>query len=107
MSSSVQHATGQQSSSFPAQPGFRPLSPLPAEWRSLAHAFVGQVRRHWSDEAMCGRTRARLTYGETLLRALVTGRCLARTVAADPYVGLLLPPTVPAAVANLALVLLG
>ncbi|MGB2610584.1 MAG: AMP-binding protein, partial [Isosphaeraceae bacterium] len=107
MSSSVQHATGQQSSSFPDQPGFRPLSPLPAEWRSLAHAFVGQVRRHWSDEAMCDGTGAKLTYGDTLLRAIVLGRCLARMVAADPYVGVLLPPTVPAAVANLALVLQG
>ncbi len=107
MSSSVQHATGQQSPSCPEQPGFRPLSPLPAEWHSLAHAFVGQVRRHWSDEAMCDGTGASLTYGETLLRALVLGRCLARTVAADSYVGVLLPPTVPAAVANLALVLQG
>ena len=107
MSSSVQHATGQQSSSFPDQPGFRPLSPLPAEWRSLAHAFVGQVRRHWSDEAMCDGTGAKLTYGDTLLRAIVLGRCLSRMVAADSYVGVLLPPTVPAAVANLALVLQG
>ncbi len=107
MSSSVQLATGQQSSSFPDQPGFRPLSSLPAEWRSLAHAFVGQVRRHWSDEAMCDGTGAKLTYGDTLLRAIVLGRCLSRIVAADSYVGVLLPPTVPAAVANLALVLQG
>ncbi len=107
MSSSVQDATGQQSSSFPDQPGFRPLSPLPAEWRSLAHAFVSQVRRHWSDEAMCDGTGAKLTYGDTLLRSLVLGRCLSRMVAADSYVGVLLPPTVPAAVANLALVLQG
>ena len=38
---------------------------------------------------------------------LVLGRCLARMVAAGSYVGVLLPPTVPAAVANLALVLQG
>jgi len=107
MSSSVQHATGEPASSFPDQPGFRPLSPLPAEWRSLGHAFVGQVRRHWSDPALCDGTGAKLTYGETLLRAAVLGRCLSRSVAADPYVGVLLPPTVPAAVANLALVLQG
>src|SRR5271166_1674140 len=107
MSTSVQHATGQQSSSFPAQPGFRPLSSLPAEWRSLAHAFVGQVRRHWSDEAMCDGTGARLTYGDTLLRALVLGRFLSRTVAEETYVGVLLPPTVPAAVVNLSVVLQG
>ncbi len=107
MSSSVQPATGRHSSSLPDQPGFRPLSPVPAEWLSLAHAFVDQVRRHWSDEAMCDGTGASLTYGEALLRALVLGRCMERTVAADSYVGVLLPPTVPAAVANLALVLQG
>ncbi len=107
MTSSVQHVTEPQSSASPAQPGFRPLPPLPAEWQSLAHAFVAQVRRHWADEAMCDGTGARLTYGDTLLRSLVLGRYLARVVRDDPYVGVLLPPTVPASVTNLALVLQG
>ncbi len=56
---------------------------------------------------MCDGTGATLTYGDTLLRAIVLGRCLSRMVGADPYVGVLLPPTVPAAVTNLALVLQG
>ena len=107
MTSSVQHASEPQSSECPAQPGFRPLPPLPEKWQSLAHAFVAQVRRHWADEAMCDGTGSRLTYGETLLRSLVLGRYLARLVQEDPYVGVLLPPTVPAAVTNLALVLQG
>ncbi len=107
MSSSVQHTLGSQSSSDPAQPGFRPLSPVPAEWRSLAHALVWQVRQHWSDEAICDGTGAHLTYGEMLLRSLVLGRFLSRTFGSDTYVGVLLPPTVPACVTNLALVLQG
>ncbi len=55
--------------------------------------------------ALCDSTGTRLTYGETLLRAIVLGRHLMRTIGPDRYVGVLLPPTVPAAVANLALVL--
>jgi acyl-[acyl-carrier-protein]-phospholipid O-acyltransferase / long-chain-fatty-acid--[acyl-carrier-protein] ligase len=107
MGSSVQQAEEVQISSIPAQPGFRPLPALPSEWRSLAHAFVSQVRRHWSDEAMCDGTGTRLTYGDALLRALVLGRFLSRTVAEETYVGVLLPPTVPAAVVNLSVVLQG
>jgi acyl-[acyl-carrier-protein]-phospholipid O-acyltransferase/long-chain-fatty-acid--[acyl-carrier-protein] ligase len=107
MSSSVQHATGQEGLYSLGQPALRPLSPLPSEWQSLAHAFVSQVREHWSEPAICDGTGAKLTYGATLLRAVVLGRLLRRTVGAEPYTGVMLPPTVPAAVANLALVLQG
>ncbi len=48
-----------------------------------------------------------LTYGETLIRALVLGRVLARTWGAAERVGLMVPPTVPAAVANIAVSLWG
>ena len=84
-----------------------PSLPLPPDWHSLAHAFVSQVRAKWSAEAICDGTGAKLTYGETFLRALVLGRFLGRTVGPAEYVGVLLPPTVPAAVVNLALVLQG
>jgi acyl-[acyl-carrier-protein]-phospholipid O-acyltransferase/long-chain-fatty-acid--[acyl-carrier-protein] ligase len=56
---------------------------------------------------MADSTGASLTYGQTFLRALVLGRVLARTVGPAPSVGLLIPPNVPCAVANLALALLG
>src|SRR6516165_8502764 len=107
MGSSVQQAAEVRSFSIPAQPGFRPLSTLPEGWRSLAHAFVDQVRKHWFDEAMCDSNGARLTYGNTLLRALALGRFLEQSVVEDRYVGVLLPPTVPAAVVNLAVLLQG
>jgi acyl-[acyl-carrier-protein]-phospholipid O-acyltransferase/long-chain-fatty-acid--[acyl-carrier-protein] ligase len=80
---------------------------LPSDWNSLAHAFVDQARQHWSDPAMCDATGASLTYGQALLRAAVLGRFLARKAGDVPYVGILLPPTVPAAVVNLALTLQG
>ena len=107
MSSSVRNTTGQQASIPSEMHAVRPLRPLPPAWRSLAHAFVGSVRDHWSDPAVCDGTGASLTYGQTLVRATVLGRFLARTMGAEPFVGVLLPPMVPAAVVNLALVLQG
>ena len=56
---------------------------------------------------MADSTGASLTYGKTLIRALVLGRVLARTWGPAEHVGLLVPPTVPAAVANLAVTLWG
>lgn len=85
-----------------------PLPPLPAHWRSLPRAFVHRARAQPRALAMVDSTGASLTYGDTLLRALALGRALRRELGPDePNVGLLLPTTVPAAVANLATTLLG
>ena len=93
------------------QPGVnsppRPLPPLPARWGSLPGALVSQARARWSHEAMADSTGASLTYGMTLIRALVLGRVLARTWGPAEHVGILVPPTVPGAVANLAVSLWG
>ncbi len=89
------------------RPLVRPLSPLPEHWRSLPRAFVHQARNLAGKAALADSTGAKLTYGESLLRALVLGRVLARTIGPAPNVGLLIPPTVPSAVANLALALWG
>jgi acyl-[acyl-carrier-protein]-phospholipid O-acyltransferase/long-chain-fatty-acid--[acyl-carrier-protein] ligase len=56
---------------------------------------------------MVDSTGASLTYGQTLVRALVLGRVLDRTWGGAHHVGLMVPPTVPAAVANLAVSLWG
>jgi acyl-[acyl-carrier-protein]-phospholipid O-acyltransferase/long-chain-fatty-acid--[acyl-carrier-protein] ligase len=84
-----------------------PLPPLPSHWRSLPRAFVHQARARPAATAMADSTGASLTYGQTFLRSLALGRALARALGPEPYVGLLLPPTVPSAVANLALTLWG
>jgi acyl-[acyl-carrier-protein]-phospholipid O-acyltransferase/long-chain-fatty-acid--[acyl-carrier-protein] ligase len=107
MSFSATNVAGEQRSAPGGKRGFRALGPLPARWRSLARAFVEEVRNHWGDQALCDGTGANLTYGQSLVRATVLGRFLARTLGDEPYVGVLLPPTVPAAVTNLALVLQG
>ena len=85
----------------------RPLAPLPTAWRSLPRAFVVQARARWTSEAMADSTGASLTYGKTLISALALGRALARKWGPAGHVGLLVPPTVPAAVANLAVTLWG
>ena len=107
MSSSVEQAYGREVLISSGRDHFRPLPALPAEWRSLAHAFLSQARGKWSAPAMSDGTGVNLTYGETLLRALVLGRFLSRIVRGDEYVGVMLPPTVAASVANIALVLQG
>jgi acyl-[acyl-carrier-protein]-phospholipid O-acyltransferase/long-chain-fatty-acid--[acyl-carrier-protein] ligase len=56
---------------------------------------------------MADSTGASLSYRDVLLRAVVLGRLLRGTVGPAPYVGLLLPPLVPTAIANLALTLIG
>ena len=95
---------GQETGAFAP---WRDLPPLPEAWRSLASAFVHSARRNMSRTAISDSTGASYTYGQTFLRALAMGRVLARTWGDAPHVGLLVPPTVPAAVANLAVTLWG
>ncbi|CAN5909289.1 hypothetical protein BH23PLA1_BH23PLA1_29140 [soil metagenome] len=84
-----------------------PLAPLPDHWRSLPRAFVHRARSQPGAEAMADSTGASLTYGQTFLRSLALGRVLARTLGPSPYVGVMIPPTVPAAVVNVSLALWG
>jgi acyl-[acyl-carrier-protein]-phospholipid O-acyltransferase / long-chain-fatty-acid--[acyl-carrier-protein] ligase len=88
-------------------PPLRELAPLPAKWRSLPRALVHQARALGSRTALADSTGATLTYGQTLLRALVLGRVLERLWGPAAHFGLMVPPTVPAAVSNLAVSLRG
>jgi len=83
------------------------LPPWPERWTSLPRAFVLQVRGRSSSPALADSTGTRLTYGQAFLRSLALGRVLARSVGDEKYVGLLIPPTVPGAVSNIALSLWG
>ena len=95
---------GQASASFVP---WRDLPPLPKTWHSLQSGFVHSARAHPSRTALCDSTGASLTYGQTFLRALALGRVLARTWGEARHVGLMVPPVVPAAVANVAVSLWG
>jgi acyl-[acyl-carrier-protein]-phospholipid O-acyltransferase/long-chain-fatty-acid--[acyl-carrier-protein] ligase len=84
-----------------------PLPPLPAAWRSLPRAFLDTARSNWSKVGMADSTGVSLTYGSALVRSLALGRALARELGPEPFVGLMVPPSVPAAVANIALMMIG
>jgi acyl-[acyl-carrier-protein]-phospholipid O-acyltransferase/long-chain-fatty-acid--[acyl-carrier-protein] ligase len=83
------------------------LPALPAAWRSLPRAFLSTCRAHRSKVAMADSTGVSLTYGSALVRSLALGRALARELGPEPYVGLMVPPSVPATITNLALLMLG
>ncbi len=83
------------------------LTPLPAAWRSLPRAFLDTARANSSKEAMADSTGVSLTFGSALVRALALGRALSRELGPEPYVGLMVPPSVPAAISNIALMMLG
>src|SRR5215210_795765 len=73
---------------------------------SLLRNVISQLRKRGSVTTLSDSTGASLTGRQTLLRALVLRRLLRRAVAADERtIGVLLPPTVAAAVTNLALAL--
>jgi acyl-[acyl-carrier-protein]-phospholipid O-acyltransferase/long-chain-fatty-acid--[acyl-carrier-protein] ligase len=84
-----------------------PLSPLPRTWRSLPHAFLHQARSQWSRVALADSLGSSLTFGQTLIRSIALSRVLGRLLGPEPYVGLLVPPSVNSAVANLAVAWLG
>ncbi|WP_165249105.1 AMP-binding protein [Paludisphaera soli] len=86
---------------------FRPLSPLRPGWRSLLHAFVIRARKTPSRIAIQDSFGAKLTYSQTLMKAAALSRVLSRELGDEEFVGLMLPPMVPSAVANLALGFLG
>lgn len=84
-----------------------PLPPLPDGWTSLARAFVQAARANRSRPAVADSTKASANYGEALTRALALARVFGRLLGDEPYVGVMVPPSVPAAITNLALQLLG
>lgn len=85
----------------------RPLGPLPDHWRNLSTVFVRQARAHFNVEAISDSSGEKLTYGETLQKALALSRVLARQFDGSENVGIMLPPSVPAVLVNLAVTLLG
>ncbi len=73
---------------------------------SLLRTVISQLRTRGDVVTLSDSTGASLTGRDTLLRALVLRRLLRRTATPDERaIGILLPPTVAAAVTNLALAL--
>jgi acyl-[acyl-carrier-protein]-phospholipid O-acyltransferase / long-chain-fatty-acid--[acyl-carrier-protein] ligase len=83
------------------------LPPLPLAWRSLPRAFLDTSRANWSKVGLTDSTGVALTFGSALVRSLALGRALVRELGPEPCVGLMVPPSVPGAVANIALLMMG
>ncbi|HMC09773.1 MAG TPA: AMP-binding protein, partial [Pirellulaceae bacterium] len=72
----------------------------------VTQSFIRQCKLRKRKPKIADSTGTELTGGDTLLRALVLRRLLRRVLSPDEqYVGLLLPPTVPGFLANMALAL--
>lgn len=83
------------------------MPPLPADWKSLGRAFISTARSRGGAPGLVDSTGVSLTYRQTLIRSLALGKVLARTLGPSKNVGVLMPPTVAGAVANVALTLWG
>jgi acyl-[acyl-carrier-protein]-phospholipid O-acyltransferase/long-chain-fatty-acid--[acyl-carrier-protein] ligase len=81
----------------------------PPDWLTLPRKFLRMCRAHWRNPKVADSTGAELTGADLLTRSLILRRLLRRHLLADDeqFVGLLLPPCVPAVVANAALAIDG
>jgi acyl-[acyl-carrier-protein]-phospholipid O-acyltransferase/long-chain-fatty-acid--[acyl-carrier-protein] ligase len=75
--------------------------------KSLAETFVRTAKDNWPKRAICDTTGKSLTYGQTLTAAKALSGRLEPRIGEAEHVGILLPPSVGGALANLALSLLG
>ena len=83
------------------------LSPLPSGWTSLASAFVKQVRQTPDKLFATDTLKGRITFADALLRSCVMAAFLRRKVKGHKAIGVLVPPSVGATIANFAATLLG
>jgi acyl-[acyl-carrier-protein]-phospholipid O-acyltransferase / long-chain-fatty-acid--[acyl-carrier-protein] ligase len=74
---------------------------------TLDQAFVRTARRARRQFFMADGKTPRLTFGSALTKTIFIARRLGRELGSQPMVGLLLPPSVPAALTNYALLLMG
>ena len=75
--------------------------------RTLPRAFLHTARRHPLRFAMADAQSPRLNFGRSLARAVFLARRLKKIWTGQRMVGLLLPPSTAAAVANFAALLMG
>ncbi len=83
------------------------LTELPEHWESLAHAFVHQAKIHSNEIALEDSTGMSLTYHDALLSSIALANILHEKLGHEEYIGILLPPSVGAALVNIAITLLG
>ncbi|WFB34930.1 acyl-[ACP]--phospholipid O-acyltransferase [Kiritimatiellota bacterium B12222] len=73
---------------------------------SAGSCFARCARRNWSNIAIADSTGKQLTYGKTLIAALLLRKKFSQLLAGDPEeIGLLLPPSVGGALVNIGITL--
>ena len=72
---------------------------------SLAKKFVFAARKHWSRRALTDSSGRKLSYGETLIASSLLAREIRRKYSAQDRIGVMLPASIGAALANLGIVL--
>ncbi len=73
---------------------------------SLAQTFVKVARGNWKRPCIVDTTGKKLTYGQTLIASIAFAKKYQTPLHGQQYIGLMLPPSVGAAVANIAIGLL-
>jgi len=73
--------------------------------RSLVYRFVETARKNWSKRCVSDNTGKKLNYGRTLISAMIVGEYIKKIAASGEKVGIVLPASVGAAIANLAMTL--
>lgn len=73
----------------------------------LSLRFIRTARRNWSRFAMADSSGLELTYGRALAASFLLARWLHTHCASEPMVGLLLPPSVGGALANIGVAMAG
>ncbi|HAL45185.1 MAG: 2-acyl-glycerophospho-ethanolamine acyltransferase [Planctomycetes bacterium GWF2_42_9] len=73
--------------------------------RSLSYQFIKAARKNWRKKAIADSTGKFLTFGKTLIGALILGEKIKQLTARDEKIGVLLPASAAGAIANLAITL--
>ena len=101
-----------QSTAFEVRQAVQELSStsfniLKSHQYTLSQLVLHSARRYWFRDAIADTTGEKLTYGQTLISALRMSAILSQRLKNQVAVGVMLPPSVAAALTNIALILLG
>ncbi|HMP34268.1 MAG TPA: MFS transporter [Kiritimatiellia bacterium] len=75
--------------------------------RSVAARFIASARRNRQLPAVADTTGKSLTHGRLLIASLAAARLFGRSLAGQPRVGVILPPSVGGVLVNLSLIMAG
>jgi len=75
--------------------------------RTLAESFINSAKRQWRHLALADSLGKTLTFGHTLVGAMLFRRLIQRRHRSEEMIGVLLPPMVPSALLNIGITLAG